>query len=125
MEEMVKKMLYTGVGLVALTAEKLQETIDDMVKNGRVSEDEGKKVVDEFKQKVEGQKDDVETWLKKLADEVSASLKLPRMVDREEYDALLQRVETLEAQLNAAAPQGEEAGKSVKKKAGSETAVTK
>jgi polyhydroxyalkanoate synthesis regulator phasin len=125
MEEMVKKMLYTGVGLVALTAEKLQETIDDMVKNGRVSEDEGKKVVDDFKQKVEGQKDDMETWLKKLADEVSASMKLPRMVDREEYDALLQRVETLEAQLNAAAPQGEEAGKSVKKKAGSETAVTK
>lgn len=122
---MVKKMLYTGVGLVALTAEKLQETIDDMVKNGRVSEDEGKKVVDDFKQKVEGQKDDMETWLKKLADEVSASMKLPRMVDREEYDALLQRVETLEAQLNAAAPQGEEAGKSVKKKAGSETAVTK
>lgn len=122
---MVKKMLYTGVGLVALTAEKLQETIDDMVKNGRVSEDEGKKVVDDFKQKVEGQKDDMETWLKKLADEVSASMKLPRMVDREEYDALLQRVETLEAQLNTAAPQGEEAGKSVKKKAGSETAVTK
>ncbi len=124
MEEMVRKFLYTGVGLVALTAEKLQETVDDMVKQGRVSEDEGKKVVSDFKEKVEGQKDDVESWLKKLADDVAASMKLPRMVDREEYDALLHRVETLEAQLQTAT--AEEAGKSVKKKpGGSEAAITK
>jgi polyhydroxyalkanoate synthesis regulator phasin len=45
MAKLFKKVLYTGVGLVANTAEKVQNTIDELVKKGSLNEDEGKKVV--------------------------------------------------------------------------------
>ncbi|MEL6654677.1 MAG: hypothetical protein AAFQ87_28130, partial [Bacteroidota bacterium] len=48
MEELFKRFLYTGVGFVAMTAEKLQESIDEMVGDGKLSEEEGKKLVDNF-----------------------------------------------------------------------------
>ncbi len=48
MEDLFKKFLYTGVGIVSTTAEVLQRSVDEWIEKGKISEDEGKKIVDEF-----------------------------------------------------------------------------
>ena len=46
--EMVKNMVYAGVGLASMTSEKVKETIDELVEKGRISDTEGKRIVQEF-----------------------------------------------------------------------------
>ena len=46
--EMVKNMVYAGVGLASMTSEKVKETIEELVEKGRISETEGKNIVSDF-----------------------------------------------------------------------------
>jgi len=48
MEDLFKNFLYTGVGLVAMTAEKIQKSVGKLVNDGKLSIEEGKKVVDKL-----------------------------------------------------------------------------
>jgi polyhydroxyalkanoate synthesis regulator phasin len=101
MDELVKKFLYTGVGLAALTAEKLQETIDEMVGKGKVSKDEGKKIVDDFVDKVENQRDDFEGRWKEMVDNFTSSVNLPKLVTQEDMEVIMRRLDVIEAKVGA------------------------
>ena len=70
MEELIKKFVYTGVGLASLTAEKLQKSIDKLIDEDKISENEGRKIVDEFFQKTESKKKSFETQISKIIKEV-------------------------------------------------------
>ncbi|MDH3709091.1 MAG: hypothetical protein OER04_04340 [Cyclobacteriaceae bacterium] len=70
MEDLFKKFVYTGVGLVSLTAEKLQKSIDTLVEEEKISEKEGKKIVNDFFKKTESKKKDFEKQLQKITEEV-------------------------------------------------------
>jgi len=48
MEDLFKKFLYTGVGLVAMTAEKIQKSVDKLISDGKLSIEEGKKLIDKL-----------------------------------------------------------------------------
>jgi len=69
MEDLFKNFLYTGVGLVAMTAEKIQKSVDKMVSEGKLSMDEGKKLIDklvkEGKLSTEDAKKTIENLMKK------------------------------------------------------------
>lgn len=99
MEDIFKRFLYTGVGFVAMTAEKLQESIDEMVGKGKLSEEEGKKLVDDFMDNTESRKEEFESKLREAAESVMDKLTFPSQAD---YDALLKRVEDLEEKLSQA-----------------------
>jgi polyhydroxyalkanoate synthesis regulator phasin len=47
MDKIVRKALYTAVGIVAGTTERLQNAIDELVSKGKISAEDGKKVVDD------------------------------------------------------------------------------
>lgn len=93
MEDLFKKVIYTGVGLVAVTAEKLQETVDKLVEENKISREEGRKVVDELVQDTEEKRDEFEGQLKSIVEKIFNSFKV---VSQKDYDALLKRVEVLE-----------------------------
>ena len=48
MEDTFKKFLYTGVGMVTSTIEKVQSKINELVDEGKLTENEGRKVVDDL-----------------------------------------------------------------------------
>lgn len=96
---MVRKLLYTGVGIVAMTAEKLQESVDEMVGKGKVSKDEGKRIVQEFVDTMETKRDEFEERLKEAADNMTSNMKLPQFATKEDVDALMDRIATLESKL--------------------------
>ncbi|MEL6696821.1 MAG: hypothetical protein AAFP89_11285 [Bacteroidota bacterium] len=105
MEDLFKKFLYTGVGLVAMTAEKLQETVDDLVGQGKVSKDEGKKIVNDFVEDVDNRRTDVESRVKEMVDKFTESVNLPRLIDQDQYEQLVSRLDAIEAKLGIDTPE--------------------
>jgi len=96
MEDLFKKFVYTGVGLVSLTAEKFQKSIDKLVDENKISTEEGKKIVDDFFKKTESKKEEFETQLKKVVEEVMNKFQFKTY---KEYQALYDRVGALEEKL--------------------------
>lgn len=96
MEDILKKVLYTGVGLVTLTAEKLQEAVDELVDKNKMSQEEGKKVVEDFQEKTNSYKDDLEEKLKGFAQDLRDAFNFPSKSD---WKQLTERIEAIEAKL--------------------------
>lgn len=109
MEDLFKKFFYTGVGIASLTAEKLQETVDELIGKGKVSKEEGKKIVDDFKDKVDVRREEIESKIKDMAGNLTEGLNFPKFVSMEDYQALLDRVEALEAKAGIAATEPKKA----------------
>lgn len=118
MEELLKKILYTGVGFFSLTTAKIKELVTELVTDQKITEEEGKKLVDDFMDKTKDQRKDFEEQLK------SVSSKFMKDVDetsRETITALRKRVEELENQLKSSGSSGEEESINPSAAAGSAT----
>ena len=94
MAELFKKFLYTSVGLVSSTSERMQTLISDLVEKGRLSEDEGKKIVDEFTEGTTEKRNEFEDRLSSLVEDIMHKLSIPT---RAQIEALEERIEELEA----------------------------
>jgi len=93
LEDLFKKFVYTGVGLVSLTKDRLQKTIDEMVKEDKISENEGEKLVTDFFKNTESKKKELEDQLRKVVDKAVAKFKFANSSKLEE---LTNRVKVLE-----------------------------
>lgn len=100
MEETLKKLVYAGVGLAAQATEKIEETVNDLVKRGKISDKEGKKIVDDFFTKSEKKKDSYETKFKSAIEDVTEKF---NYVKRAEYDKLVKKVADLEKEMKSSA----------------------
>jgi polyhydroxyalkanoate synthesis regulator phasin len=96
MEDLFKKFLYTGVGIVSSTAEKVQKTVNELVEKGKLTEEEGKKMLDEFVSDAESKKNEFEGKVKDLVDKALGKLDLST---REEVEHLNARIADLEEKL--------------------------
>lgn len=96
MDKIVRKALYTAVGIVAGTTERLQKAIDDLVSKGKLSEEEGKKVVDDVVKTTDNRRDEYEGRFRNLIDTVLSKLNLPQ---GEAYEKLEKRIKSLEVKL--------------------------
>jgi polyhydroxyalkanoate synthesis regulator phasin len=99
MEDLFKKFLYGSVGLVALTAEKIQKTVDNLVSENKLTTDEGKKIVDDFIKNTQTKKEEFESQLKSITEKVVRSFDFATDHD---LKALKKRVDALEAKQNGA-----------------------
>ena len=93
MAEMFKKFLYTSVGLVSNTGERVQKLVVDLIDNGKLSEEEGKKIVEEFAAGTEDKRREFEDRISNLIEDIMTKLNLPT---RAQIDALEERIEELE-----------------------------
>ena len=69
MFELIKKAMFTGIGMAAMTKEKVEELAADFIKKGNLSEQEGRKLVDELMKKSE----ESQAEFKKQLDEIVCS----------------------------------------------------
>lgn len=97
MEDLIKRVLYTGVGLVATATEKMQSTVDDLVDKEKIDKEEGKKIVDEFVESTESKKGELESRLNEMVEGVINKLNL---VKKSEVETLQKRIEELEKELS-------------------------
>lgn len=98
MEQSLKNFLYAGVELAASMSEKFEASVNDLVKKGKISADEGKKIVDEFLSKSVTKANEFETKVKEFTG------KFKKKTEEEELEELKKQVADLEAKLGKAKP---------------------
>jgi polyhydroxyalkanoate synthesis regulator phasin len=121
MENFFKQFVYTGVGLVALSAEKAKKLVDRLIEEGKLSAEEGKKIVDEFTANTDTKKEELETQFNSVVEKIVKSFKFATNQDLAE---LTNRVTVLEAVL-ANKKDAEDAADKGDKKAPKTKKVTK
>ena len=67
MEDLFKKFVNAGVGFVSLTTDRVQKTIDALVKESKLSEQEGAKIMDELRKNGETKRKELEKQVQGLA----------------------------------------------------------
>jgi len=93
MADLLKKIIYTGVGIVTTASEKLQKNIDDISEKGDESREEGRKVFDEILDTTEAKKEEVEGKMKDIITNIMKSLNIPT---KDEFNQLVERLGALE-----------------------------
>ena len=78
----IKKVLLAGIGAVAVTGEKSKELLDEMVKKGELTVEQGKALNEELKHNIK----------KTMKEKVNVSVKAS---SPEELDTLLDEMEQL------------------------------
>lgn len=96
MFDLVKKALYTGVGLAVLTRDKAEELGRELARQAELSETEGQKLVDDLLAKSDQAQKDVREQVDRL---VRQALEQIPMATRDEVKRLSDRVTALEAAL--------------------------
>ena len=98
MKELLKNMLYTGVGAAFLTRDKLDEIRKDLVDRGNLTREEGKDFVDDLLKKSDCARDQLELWINRQVEERIKGLSL---ATTDEVEELRRKVEELQVALNS------------------------
>lgn len=72
MEELLKKIFFAGVGTLALTYDKSKELVDDLIKKGKITVEQGKEINEELKRTV---RKEGEVEKDKILDELNLATK--------------------------------------------------
>jgi polyhydroxyalkanoate synthesis regulator phasin len=67
MDDMLKKVINTGVGLLALGNKRVQTALDKLVQESKLSEQEGQKIMDDLRQTGEAKRKQFEKQVQHLA----------------------------------------------------------
>ena len=96
MLDLIKKTLLTGVGLAAVTKEKIEELGKELAKSAELSEKEGRELVDDLTKRREQAQKDLQERMDKTVRETVDRLHL---ASKEDIAVLTRKVETLEQKL--------------------------
>ncbi len=97
MIDLVKKTLLTGVGVVALTKEKIEELAKDFVEKGKMSEEEGKVLVDDLLARSDESRKELQKQVEDMVITVLDKMDLARKSD---VAALKSEIEELREKLD-------------------------
>jgi polyhydroxyalkanoate synthesis regulator phasin len=70
MDDLFKKFINTGVGFLSQGNKAMQSAIEKLVKESKISEQEGKKIVDDLLKSSEAKRTDLEKQFKGLTDDL-------------------------------------------------------
>jgi polyhydroxyalkanoate synthesis regulator phasin len=97
MLDFLEKSVMSAIGAAAITQKKAEELVAEIKDKYKLSEDEGKQLVDRIQSIVRDSKDKIrelaELEVQKVVDHLG-------LVSREEYESLVKRVHDLESRLD-------------------------
>jgi polyhydroxyalkanoate synthesis regulator phasin len=96
MLDFLKRAIWIGAGLAAMTAEKIEETVREIVKRGHLTEKEGKELIDDLVEKSKKARKDLGERVENTVRDTLQRVKIPT---RKEIDELKARIEQLEKAL--------------------------
>ncbi|MCI5129163.1 MAG: hypothetical protein D3905_04475 [Candidatus Electrothrix sp. AS4_5] len=105
MKELLKNMLYTGVGAAFLTRDKVDEIRKELVERGKLTKEEGKEFVDDLIKKSDCARNQLEIWLNRQVEERIQAMEFATSA---ELNELRSKVEELEAALQTTLKSKEE-----------------
>jgi polyhydroxyalkanoate synthesis regulator phasin len=92
MVDLIKKALYTGVGLAVLTKEKAEELVKELTQQAKLSEQEGKELFDGLLKQSEQARNDFQT---KVDEAVVAVVNRLNLATKDEVASLRAKVDEL------------------------------
>ncbi|WP_340820368.1 hypothetical protein [Methanolobus sp. WCC4] len=95
--EIMKKVGLFGIGLWALTEEKIQDIADDLIENGEMKKEEGKQFVRDVVEEQKKQKEDME---KKISSKVQETISKADVATKDEVSELKDIIKSLEAKID-------------------------
>lgn len=96
MEELFKNALYTGVGIISGSAERYKVRVNELVRNGKLNEMEGKKLLNEWSHEVDSRIKEFDLRLNEILKQLLDKFYLPVHKD---FSKLKTRIEALESRL--------------------------
>lgn len=98
MIELLKKTLLAGVGVAALTKDKLEEVAKDFVEKGKMTEQEGRELVKDLVTRSEESRQELQ---KQIGEKVEEILKKMDLAKKSEVDSLKAEVAELREALKS------------------------
>ena len=89
MFDLIKKAMFTGLGVAYLTKEKLEELSKELIEKGKLSENEGREFVEELRKKSDEAKKGVQEQVEKI---VTKTMKKMNVATTHDLDQLEQRL---------------------------------
>ncbi|MDK9707876.1 MAG: phasin family protein [Desulforhopalus sp.] len=83
MIDLIKKAVFTGMGIAFLTKEKIDEFSRELIDKGKLSEQEGEKLVSEMRQRAEESKEALKKQTDKVVEAAIGRMQLARVTDVE------------------------------------------
>ncbi|NMA86591.1 MAG: hypothetical protein GX968_04605 [Tissierellia bacterium] len=95
MEDLLKNIFFAGIGSMALSYEKVNDFVKDLVKRGKITVEQGKQLNEELKRVVEDNKDNIQNS-KELENNIKNHLNNLNLATKEDIDNLNKRIDELE-----------------------------
>jgi len=96
MKESVRKIGLIGAGLWAMTEEKINELVKDLVDEGDISKEEGKKTVQEL---IEESKKQTVDFEKKVSEKMQDAISKKDIFTKKDMNELESRIKDLEEEI--------------------------
>lgn len=93
MLEVFKKTLLTGVGIAALTKDKIKEQAKKIADELKLTEEEGKKLIDDMLKRSEESRKNLQKQVEKTVQKALHNLHLPTHEDIERIESRLKKLE--------------------------------
>lgn len=100
MKEELKNLFLAGVGSAAYTYEKASDLIENLIKKGQLTVEEGKELTEELKRNIKEKTEKVTSEIKPLTREDMAELlREMNFATKDEIHELKKRIEELESKI--------------------------
>lgn len=97
MQDILKKAISLGLGILLSSKDKIEEVVDELVKKGELGQEEGKVLIMEMIKKGKSGMNEVEGQIEKIVKGITNKLDFPT---RKEFNDLKSEIEKLKEKLN-------------------------
>ena len=92
MIDLIKKTVLTGVGVASLTKEKIEDLGKELIVKGKMSEQEGEKLIEEMLSRAEESRNSMKSQTESLVQATIAKMQLARVEDIEHLKAKIEKL---------------------------------
>ena len=94
-DSIFKRFIYNSIGFASLATKRMEELINDLLSQGKVSEEEGKKIMDNFKTSTNRTREDLEKDMKSLMEQMMRKMDVAHKRDLEALEARVTALENI------------------------------
>ena len=91
--DIFRKVIFFGLGAIAMTQEKAEEFVDELIKKGEVASTERYKAVDKLLKEADKQQKEFQDKVSESVQKTIANMGLPTKKDWDEVKETLKRIE--------------------------------
>lgn len=97
MKNIFKDLLATGLGAMVLTKEKAEEMVDGLIEQGKISQKEGREILDDFMEKSEEKSAEI---FGQFTGQIKEKLKKAGFITRDDYEQLQDQINELQEEVH-------------------------